>query len=68
MIMEGLVYLKHFLHLLQFLPVFMVKAEIIIWFAFEGGNFLTVIFQLHKQVPKKFRIISPEWYEDQDIV
>ena len=34
-IMKGLAYLKNFLHLLHSFPVFMVKVEISILFAFE---------------------------------
>jgi hypothetical protein len=50
MITEGLTYLKYFLHLLHFFPVFVVKAEISILFSFEGWDFLTIISQLNKQV------------------
>ena len=34
-IMKGLAYLKYFLHLLHSFPVFMVKVEIGVLFAFE---------------------------------
>jgi len=50
MIMEGLACLKYFLHLLYFFPVFMVKAEISVPFAFEGWDFLAIICQLDEQV------------------
>jgi hypothetical protein len=50
MIIEGLAYLKYFLHLLHFFPVFTVKAEISIPFAFEGWDFLAIICQLNEQV------------------
>jgi len=43
-------YLKYFLHLLHFFPVFAVKAKISILFAFEGWHFLSIICQLNKQV------------------
>ncbi len=49
-IIKAHTYLKYFLHLLHSFPVFTVKPEIGVLFAFEWWNFITVICQLNEQV------------------